>query len=520
EELETSNEEIKSSNEEILSMNEELQSTNEELETSKEELQSVNEELVTVNAELQNKLELLTRSNNDLSNLLESTQIATVFLDRKLAIQNYTPAIAKVLNVIQTDVGRPIEHISQKVAYPDLASDAQEVLKTLVPKQRELTSAEGTSYLVRMLPYRTVENVIDGIVITFVDISETKMVERALRELQKRVVLHLQRTPLAIIEWNPDLQVVEWNPAAERLFGIPKKDALGERAMDLGIFAPEPEKAEAMWKGVLEGKSTGPTTLRIASARGRIATCEWYNTLLVDEQGRTVGVACRILDVTERREAEEKIAASLREKDVLLHEIHHRVRGNLQLVSSLLRLHADLLGDARSRKVFGDCERRVRFMALVHDRLYHADDLARIDFGEYVQQVMADLARAQGLGADRMELLVHGEGFRLPIGSAIPCALVVGELVSNALEHAFPEGRKGRVDVRLASGDGRLTLEVRDDGVGLPPTVDPQNPRTLGLQLVKTLVGEQLRGRMKVSRDGGTTFSISMPVADPAAGAP
>ena len=183
EELETSNEELKSSNEEMQSVNEELQSTNEELETSKEELQSVNEELATVNAELQQKVADLSRANNDMNNLLAGTGIGTVFVDHQLRIQRFTPAVTQVINLILTDVGRPVGHIVSNLAgYDCLVEDVRAVLDTLLPKEVEVRTKAGAWYLLRIRPYRTLENVIEGAVITFTEITEMKEAQEALRE--------------------------------------------------------------------------------------------------------------------------------------------------------------------------------------------------------------------------------------------------------------------------------------------------------------------------------------------------
>ncbi len=173
EELETSNEELKSSNEEMQSINEELQSTNEELETSKEELQSVNEELSTVNAELQTKIADLSRANNDMNNLLAGTGIGTIFVDHHLRILRYTPAVTKIINLIQSDVGRPVGHlVSNLTDYDQLTEDVKKVLDTLIPKERKVTTKKNRRYTLRIQPYRTLENVIEGAVITFVDTTE------------------------------------------------------------------------------------------------------------------------------------------------------------------------------------------------------------------------------------------------------------------------------------------------------------------------------------------------------------
>lgn len=175
EELETSNEELRSSNEEMQSVNEELQSSNEELETSKEELQSLNEELATVNAELQAKVADLSRANNDLNNLMAGTGIGTVFVDHELRILRFTPAATRIINLIQADIGRPVGHIvSNLMGYDRLTADVRSVLNDLVPKEMEVRSQTGAWYTMRIQPYRTLNNVIEGAVITFVDITKLK----------------------------------------------------------------------------------------------------------------------------------------------------------------------------------------------------------------------------------------------------------------------------------------------------------------------------------------------------------
>jgi two-component system CheB/CheR fusion protein len=192
EELESTNEELKSSNEEYQSLNEELQSANEELETSREELQSVNEELTTVNGELAHRVQELTRATSDLKNFLESTQIATVFLDNDMRVMNFTPAITQVLHLVETDAGRPVSHIKAKIPIEELYEDVRRVLRTLASIEREVTAPDsGTRYIVRILPYRSIDNFIAGVVITFIDVTAiTRAEERQrllLSELQHRV---------------------------------------------------------------------------------------------------------------------------------------------------------------------------------------------------------------------------------------------------------------------------------------------------------------------------------------------
>jgi two-component system CheB/CheR fusion protein len=188
EEMQSSQEELKSMNEELQSTNEELQSTNEELTTSKEEMQSLNEELQTVNTELQTKLDELSGANNDMKNLLNSTDIATVFLDNELRLRRFTLQAKTIVKFIPSDVGRPFTDLASDLIYPALVTEAQEVLRTLVFSERSITTNDGRWFTVRIMPYRTMDNRIDGVVITFADITAAKKLEASLRE--KNADLH------------------------------------------------------------------------------------------------------------------------------------------------------------------------------------------------------------------------------------------------------------------------------------------------------------------------------------------
>ncbi len=236
EELETANEELRTTNEDMQSYNEELQSANEELETSKEELQSVNEELSTVNAELQNTVADLTRANDDMNNLLAGTGIASVFVDHELRIMRYTPAATRIINLIQTDIGRPVSHIvSNLEGYDSLQQDIREVLDTLVPRETEVLTRAGAWYTMRILPYRTLHNVIEGAVISFVDISAAKRAQQALQEAHVRIteaILEAVHEPLLVLD--SGLKVISANNAFCAAFTMELDDVAGHRLYDLG----------------------------------------------------------------------------------------------------------------------------------------------------------------------------------------------------------------------------------------------------------------------------------------------
>jgi len=234
EELEAANEELLSTNEEIQSANEELQSSNEELETTKEELQSTNEELMTVNAELQNKVEELSAINNDIDNLLAGTEIGTIFLDRALRIKRFTPSAAKLFNLIPTDIDRSLTDITSRIMYEHLEQDTQEVLATLQTKEMEIETREGGWFALRILPYRTRENVIAGVVLTFTDITRIKHLGQQLQGALDYVqgIVETVREPLMVLDGN--LKVQSANKSFYRTFLTTPPETEGRLIYDLG----------------------------------------------------------------------------------------------------------------------------------------------------------------------------------------------------------------------------------------------------------------------------------------------
>ncbi|HEX9925796.1 MAG TPA: histidine kinase dimerization/phosphoacceptor domain -containing protein, partial [Anaerolineae bacterium] len=214
-------------------------------------------------------------------------------------------------------------------------------------------------------------------------------------------------------------------------------------------------------------------------------------------------------DITERKKAEAQIEASLKEKEVLLQEIHHRVKNNLQVISSLLNLQSEYVEDQKALEVFQESQHRVRSMALIHEKLYRSENLAQIDFADYVRELSTYLFRSQTAKVQDITLTVQPENIFLDIDRAVPCGLMLNELVSNALKHAFPNGRPGEIRIELSIDNHRqLTLKVIDNGIGFLAEWDYQNTKSLGLQLVNTLV-DQLDGKIELDRDNGMEFTIT-----------
>ena len=293
EELETSNEELKSANEEMQSVNEELQSTNEELETSKEELQSINEELSTVNSELQNKVTDLSRANNDMNNLLAGTGIGTVFVDFQLRILRFTPAATQIINLILSDVGRPVAHIvSNLVGYDQLVADVQSVLNTLIPKEVDVQTIDNKSYAMRILPYRTLDNVIEGAVITFVDITEMVSTREALRKANElvRLAVVVRDASDAITVQDLTGRIIAWNPGAARMYGWSEAEALQMNVRDR-IPLELQEKALVQVRQLGQAKTLEPYQTRRIAKDGTVMDVWLTSTALVNESGQIYAIA-------------------------------------------------------------------------------------------------------------------------------------------------------------------------------------------------------------------------------------
>ena len=500
---EATNEELKSANEEILSSNEELQSTNEELVTAKEELQSTNEELITVNEELQRRNLELSQSNNDFTNLLTSANLAVVMLGEDLRIRRFTPMAAKLLNLIGTDLGRPISDLKPNFDMSDLRPMVMEVIDTVTVKAREIRDHAGRWYEMRIYPYKTADRKIDGAVIAWLDVDALKS---ALDYAE--TVVRCVPEPLLVLD--AGLRIKTANEAFCQAFHVVKEETNGRLIYDLGSgqwnipalrrfleeIIPQNTRLEN-FEVEHEFPHIGRRTM-LLNAR-RMASQERGDSLII----------LAIRDISEQRRADAQIKTSLQEKEVLLKEIHHRVKNNLQIISSLLNMQADEIQDPQALRKFTDSQHRIRSMALIHEKLYQSKDLAHVDMEVYIQSLANSFYESYKLPTNAITMTVDVEDVSLTIDTAIPCGLILNELLSNVFKHAFPAGRSGDVIIRMAAdAQKRLTLIVRDTGIGLPVEVDIHNTESLGLRIVKALA-DQLDSTLQCDRAHGTTFTMT-----------
>jgi PAS domain S-box-containing protein len=306
-------------------------------------------------------------------------------------------------------------------------------------------------------------------------------------------------------------RIVRFNPYMEEITGYTLAEVQGKDWFE--TFLPEPERPRIrrVFRRAVNDVHVRGNVNTITTRDGRARLIEWYSKTLKGPGGAVVGLLAVGHDVTRRVESERKIRASLAEKDVLLQEIHHRVKNNMQVVSSLIGIQRTRLKDLVDPEMlaaFRETENRINSMALVHERLYRSADFAHVEFNTYIQQLAEDLFRTYRVRGDTVVLDTRIQTVEISINQAIPCGLIVNELVSNALKHAFPDGRPGRIIVTLGcDSPGIYDLSVCDDGLGLPHGFDAANAKTTGLAIVNALV-RQLDADMNVQPGDPTCFHV------------
>ncbi len=338
-------------------------------------------------------------------------------------------------------------------------------------------------------------------------------IEQALRKSEERFRRAVEYAPNAIVTVNGDGRIEMVNAQAERLFGYARSELLGQPVETL-----VPERFRGRHPGMRAGFFREPRSRPMGAGRdlyglrkdGSEFPVEIGLNPIETEEGMMVLSA--IIDISDRKREEERIREALKEKDLLLSEIHHRVKNNLQVVYSLLGLQSAKVRDEAALGLLRESQNRIQSMALIHQTLYQSKDFARADFGRFLDALLPTLITSYGIDSSRFTVSVDATDVHLPIGAAIPSGLVVNELVSNALKHAFPEGRHGTIGIRLERGDDdSAVLSVSDDGIGLPEDIDIAEATTLGLQLV-SLLADQLGGSLTIHHRDPTRFEMRFPV--------
>jgi two-component system CheB/CheR fusion protein len=514
EELESSNEELKSSNEELQSMNEELQSTNEELETSKEELQSINEELQTVNAELNARVEELSRANNDMTNLLESTQIATVFLDRTLAVKSFTPAAKDVLPLVESDIGRPIMHVRPNFESDTLQEDAERVLRTLAAIEHPVKSnKDGRRYMMRMLPYRTGDNVINGVVITFTDITRISeaeaRIEQLAADLRTRVseletLLDLVPVGVMVVETDSDAGVLINTHGVHLLGGTEINKGLTPAKIPFRLYSGDAEvpiAEQPLQRAASTGEAIHGWQGRVVDRTGRTVHVMISATPLFSDAGGVRGAIAAIVDVSEHKQAEER-------QQVLLYELQHRVKNILTTITSLAtrmsRRHQTI---ESFHEAFLS---RIAAMGRVHD-LLSGGVWTGADMGPLIGAVVQPYVSVGGANVS-----MAGGELRLRSTAATTLGMVLYELATNAAKYGAWATPGGSVDIawkRYKPGkvDERVEFTWVEHGDVKP---ERPHPSGFGTIFITRSVEYELTGKASLDfAPEGLRCTIEFPVA-------
>jgi PAS domain S-box-containing protein len=351
------------------------------------------------------------------------------------------------------------------------------------------------------------------------EITDQKLSDKALRESEEKYRLLADHVTDVIWIMDMDLKFTYISPSVERLSGYTVEDLENLSLKDI----QDPEELErssdyierdlaSEQAGQLNRFSYRILEHKLFRKDGIPIWVEDKMTFLRDKDGQPIGILGITRDITMRKEAEEKIKASLSEKENLLKEIHHRVKNNLQIISSMLRLQESRIKDEGLIRIFMDSRNRIRSMALIHERLYKSDNIASIDFAEYINLIVTELHQTYSYKPAQITLEMNVDRIFLGIDQAIPCGLIISELVSNAMKYAFPRelGKNGKIRITFhKKGKKTIQLMVEDDGTGIPDYVDINKVDSLGLQMVNLLTEKQLKGNLKLNRKRGTQFTIT-----------
>jgi two-component system CheB/CheR fusion protein len=547
---EISTEELRASNEELQAINEELRSATEELETSKEELQSVNEELITVNYELKVKVEETGKANDDLNNLIASTDIATLFVDSGLRIKRFTPRAADLFSIIATDVGRSLLDLTHKLDYDQLAEDVSATFDTLRLVEREVRSNDGRYYIVRLLPYRTNEDRIEGAVMTFFDITLRRQAEEQARQSEARMrMVADSASDYAIITQDEEGRVTSWNKGAERLFGYTEQEIMGQ-PLDR-LFTPEDQARGESANELRRAREDGRAEDERWHVRkdGSRFFCSGVTTPL--RNGGFYGYAKIARDVTARERhghdrdlaVRNDAASAVAQKDEFLAVMSHELRHPLNMINinvELLSRMPELRQSATFMRAAAVIRNSVMSQAKIIDDLM---DMSRVRTGKLSLTMapvlldtllagIVDVARSDPAAHD-LHIDLNGSADGVPVlADTVRVEQIVMNLLSNAIKFT-PKG--GHIQVRLGREEGCARVDVIDDGQGIATSFLPhvfdmygqsisvttrqKGGLGIGLALVQELAALH-GGRVEAASEGigkGARFSLWLPLLDSSA---
>ncbi|WP_177178015.1 PAS domain-containing protein [Citreimonas salinaria] len=498
---ETTNEELKAANEELTSINEELQSVNEELETSKEELQSFNEELNTVNGQLQHKIGELESATNDLNNLLAGSEIATLFLDEDFCIRWFTPATKDLFSFVATDIGRPIAHLARKFTDESLLEDMETALKKLSPVEVEVPSDAGRWYLRRVLPYRTRDNRIAGVVVTFSDITDLKRALDATNDARvfAETIVRTVQHPLLVLD--KQLRVQTANRAFRELFAVFEEEPKGRLIFDLGTGEWNNPPLRSLLDEVLSADEdivdfeVEQDLHHLGRQSMMLNACR-----LPQEGGLDDLILIAIEDVTARKRFDEH-------REVLVNELNHRIKNvmaTVQAIASQTLRSATSVENARA-----DFGARLVALGNSHDLLTR-ENWAGADLRDIVTDTVKPLAARSDC------FRIDGPRLWLTPSNALSMAMALHELATNAAKYGALSNESGSIEIiwRLAGNASKRRLILTWTESGGPPVVSPSRTG-FGSRLVQQVLAAELGGKVEVAYEAsGIVCKIDAPMPD------
>ncbi len=439
--------------------------------------------------------------------VVKSISDSVIVLDRKNCVLNLNPAAQALIDRPASDlIGHSIEEVwpgSHTIL--DHIWDENEAAKEMVID----VGKPPQTYDMRISPLTDWRGRIVSQVVVLRDITERKRAEDLLHESEEKFRTIFEHASDEIVYLDKTGKIIDINKKSKGIFGYKGEDLIGKNFSELDFLGEE--NIHQMMELFREAMRGNPVPmdlveLELNTKNGDKIFAE-VSTRFIWRNGEIEGILSILRDVTERKKADEKIKASLKEKEVLLREIHHRVKNNLQVISSLLSLQSAYINDSQLKEMLKEIKNRIRSMALIHEKLYQSEALAETNFEEYIRSLAHGLVRSYAISTGAVTLTVDVGDVSLSINTAIPCGLIINELVSNSLKHAFPDG-KGEIRIALYPVNDSIELDISDNGVGIPEDIDFKTTETLGLRLVTILVEDQLDGEITLIRNKGTEFRI------------
>ncbi|MBN1873541.1 MAG: PAS domain-containing protein [Anaerolineae bacterium] len=511
-----------------------------------------NSKLAIVDAESRCQVEDLAQVNDELNHLFNSIPVGMIVLDRELRIRRFNSSAQKMMHLTNGDLGQSMQMVGERSVCGDLLAEYHVVLETLQSTKREVQGQDGCWYLLEIRPHDVVRQSAGGLVLTIsnvthykqaeminpqsaerlqansdhtmtimTDIDARKKVEDALFKYNKLFEAVIQQAPFAVhvVEGSfNQIRVLIENEESRRIMGEPVEgrtyiDASKPEMLQCRFFTLDGQReiplAEMPSPRALKGEVVRNEEFIFRHSNGTEILVEASAVPVYDNDGNIMAAVVSFYDITAIKLSEEKLRVAVREKETLLRELYHRTKNNMQVISAMLDLQAAHIEDKRVLTAFTELKNRIRAMALVHQKLYESQNLSSIDLGMYISDLLSLLIGSYQMLLNRISFILNVDSVMVLIDTAIPCGLILNELISNALKHAFPEGREGEIVIRLAKTENNvIVFSVSDNGVGVPEGFDFRHNNAFGLQTVFALAEHQLHGTVSFAVRHGVTCQV------------